>query len=756
MNRNRNFRGILPRLKRAESPAHPPVRIPANFIWRALLGVGTVAVFALLMSVHFLPDRISMRVGDRSPMVIRATRSVRYIDSEATLRRKEFAADQVEGVYEADRPALAQAINKVSELFRDVRAIREDPELSTDQEKARTLRTRLGRVFLGQSPARLISMRSESLTSLEKQAKHLVEAEMSDRIRPGTDDLLHARLDLERAARKAISAADDAGILIAVGTEALRPNAIHNASRTDRSRHSARRAATPVWRNIAVGDVIIRPGDFFTQQHFDQCVALGLVSSRVDPITAVSLLGLAAGLTAIVLVYIRRRDAELYGDTRRLAMLAAISVSCVAGLKIFGAVFGVPLYGVQFAYLGMMMVVAAGMLLAVLLTPSLAMLVTALMSVVTGLILNHELRFSVMTLVSSLVGINAVLGIRDRSQLLRAALAVAAANVAMVWILGGLLGDNMPEMLSGSVGAAAAAIFAVLLFWFGIAVLEKPFGVLTPALLLELSAPDRPLLRELAAAAPGTYAHSIMVGNLSEAAADCVGADSLFCRVASYYHDIGKIRRPHCFVENQGAENIHDSLTPSLSALIISSHVRDGVHMSDQHRLPSQIRDIIAEHHGTSLIRYFYHQALAASCQGGKESEVCEEQFRYEGPRPRTRESGIIMLADTVEAAARSLERPTTARIQGLVSNLIRDKIADGQLDDCELTFRDIQSIEAAFTRILTAVLHRRMEYPGLPDLPPDPSAQVVVADGGDDFERVGAADSDERSFESSPGRAEA
>ena len=670
-----------------------------------------------------------MRVGDRSPMVIRATRSVRFIDTEATIRRKEFAADQVDAVYDADRTALARSTARVNELFDEMRTIRQSADLSTPSDRLNALKSRFKGIFPDPLPRRILEVSDEHLIRLEDFTRKLTQAEMTDRIRPDTDDLLHARLDLERMARRTLTSAGDAGIVIAAGADAIRPNVILNSVRTERARSVARRAAVPVWRLLSVGDVIIRPGEIFTQQHYDQCAALGLVSARVDPITAVSLIGLAAGMAAIVLIYIWRRDPALYQDTRRLAMLAAISISCIAGLKTFGAVFGVPIYGVQFAYLGMMMVVGAGMLIAVLLTPSLAMLVTALLSVVTGLILNHEIRFSVMTLISSLVGINAVLGIRDRSQLLRASLAVAAANVAMVWILGGLLGDSLTDIVTGSFGGAAAAIFAVLLFWFGIAVLEKPFEVLTPTLLLELSAPDRPLLRELAAAAPGTYAHSIMVGNLAEAAAESVGADSLFCRVASYYHDVGKIRRPHCFVENQGAENIHDTLTPSLSALIIASHVRDGVYMAEQHKLPMQIRDVIREHHGTSLIRYFYHQALAARCEGAKESEVLESQFRYEGPKPRTRESGIIMLADTVEAAARSLERPTPARLESLVETLIRDKIADGQLDDCELTFRDVQSIECAFIRILSAVLHRRMEYPGLPEIPAAPDAEAVVAD---------------------------
>ena len=319
-----------------------------------------------------------------------------------------------------------------------------------------------------------------------------------------------------------------------------------------------------------------------------------------------------------------------------------------------------------------------------------------------------------MTLISSLIGIYSVSNIRARGHLLRATLAIGTANVALVWILGGLLKDSINEVLSGSAWAVLSAGFAVGIFWFAVTLLERPFGILTHAWLLELSASDRPLLRELCLTAPGTYAHSIMVGNLAEAGAEAIGADSLFCRVASYYHDIGKIKRPHCFIENQHAENIHNKLNPSLSALIISSHVRDGLEIADQHKLPVQFKDVIAQHHGTSLIRYFYHQALAITGDE-REDPVLEQHFRYDGPRPQTRESGIIMLADTVEAAARCIDKPNPARIQGLIETLIHDKLTDGQLDECDLTFKDIGKIQAAFTRILSAMLHGRIDYPDMP-----------------------------------------
>ena len=252
----------------------------------------------------------------------------------------------------------------------------------------------------------------------------------------------------------------------------------------------------------------------------------------------------------------------------------------------------------------------------------------------------------------------------------------------------------------------------MFLFWFGVLMLERPFGILTRSSLLELSAFDRPLLQQLCAVAPGTYAHSMLVGTLAESGAQAIGADALLCRVGGYYHDIGKMKRPDFFVENQRRGNVHGRLSPSLSALIITAHVRDGVEMSQDQKLPKEIRDIIGQHHGTTLIRYFYHQALA-DCESLQEvPDGLEERFRYPGPKPQTREAAIVMLADSVEAAARSIDKPSQERLEALIEGIVRDKIDDKQLEESPLTFRDVQKISEAFLHVLTAMMHGRIEYP--------------------------------------------
>jgi putative nucleotidyltransferase with HDIG domain len=251
---------------------------------------------------------------------------------------------------------------------------------------------------------------------------------------------------------------------------------------------------------------------------------------------------------------------------------------------------------------------------------------------------------------------------------------------------------------------------APLLALGAIHVLQYPFDIATPSRLLELSNPNnQPLLHELLSKAPGTYHASLMVASLAESAAQAVGADPLLCRVAAYYHDVGKLKRPNFFVENQyplGITNIHERLSPSLSNLVVASHVKDGVELARRHRLPSVVCDLIAQHHGTTL-SFFYRQAVTRG------AGVSAEQYRYQGPRPQSKEAGILMLADAAQAAVQSLRQPSPAAMETTIKSLVRERLDDGQLDDCGLTLRDVHRVTQCFIRVLgNLFFHARIEYP--------------------------------------------
>jgi putative nucleotidyltransferase with HDIG domain len=289
---------------------------------------------------------------------------------------------------------------------------------------------------------------------------------------------------------------------------------------------------------------------------------------------------------------------------------------------------------------------------------------------------------------------------------------VGLAQLAATWAVSLVAGGALEETLWNSLWSLGNGVMAGFAVSGILPVVERPMGLTTGISLLEMADLNQPILKQMAIEAPGTLNHSLNVGTLAEAAAATVGANSILARVGAYYHDLGKLRKPHYFVENQGgAESRHDSLSPRLSTLIITAHAKDGVAIGAELGLPRSILDIIAEHHGTTLVEYFYKQALEKKAADPDGNEVDEESFRYPGPRPRTAEAGIVMLADCVESASRSLADATPGKIESMVARIVAARLDDGQFDDCPLTLRDLRKIERSLTKGLGAIYHSRISY---------------------------------------------
>jgi len=313
------------------------------------------------------------------------------------------------------------------------------------------------------------------------------------------------------------------------------------------------------------------------------------------------------------------------------------------------------------------------------------------------------------------VGAHRVARCEQRSILVKAGLTVGGVNLLMIFSYYLISGDPfkmalLSDLIMGFFGGALTSVLVL-----GIApIVESFFGYTTDIKLLELANMDNPILKDVILQAPGTYHHSIIVGSLAEAGAKSIAANPLLARVSAYYHDIGKLKKPLYFIENAGgADNKHDHLTPSMSSLILISHVKDGVELARENHLGQRIAHIIQQHHGTSLISYFYQKAKEK--ENPEMGLLNEEDFRYPGPKPQTKEAGIVMLADAVEAASRTLSEPTPSRIRGLVQRITNSIFLDGQLEECELTLKDLQKIEEGFSRILTAIFHQRIDYPAPP-----------------------------------------
>lgn len=546
----------------------------------------------------------------------------------------------------------------------------------------------------------------------------------AERARTLLSDLLARPSDQESA----ILGPRQQNAFVEIASALIDENYVYDARATQAEIERARQAVEPVTRvSYQKGQKIVARGERVTED--DVAVLKAMVDARSQTNRLVVVAGLLAFTVLIVgfLWMFSNRDVRkmLRGD-RDLALFGLVALIQIALVEMLAQVMdGVLTVWESVPEIAFYLAIPFGMgamLIRLFLSVEAAVFFSALVSLLAGLAFHErvlpgwETTFPqivvIYALLTSLAGTYAMHDIRQRTSLLRAGFFVgfvsAITIVSLAMIDGGRLDTTL---LSMALAGLVAGVFDYLLVLALTPALEYSFGYTTDIKLLELANITQPALKELSMKAPGTYHHSVMVGNLAEAAAESIGANPLLTRVGAYYHDLGKMRNPRYFAENQAGDNPHDKLKPQMSALIIKSHVKDGIDVAHGHRLPQDIIDFVPQHHGTALIGYFYARAKEMATL----EEVDEADYRYPGPRPQKRETALVMLADGVEAAARSLPEPTPARIKGLVKKIINGKFVDGQLDECDLTLRDLHEIERSFTRILVSMYHVRPEYPKIP-----------------------------------------
>jgi putative nucleotidyltransferase with HDIG domain len=349
------------------------------------------------------------------------------------------------------------------------------------------------------------------------------------------------------------------------------------------------------------------------------------------------------------------------------------------------------------------------MLLGILFDSGVGVVGTMIIALLLGSNMEFNFTFTALTLIVGVVAIYSVTHIRVRNHIFKAILYILMAYFFTIFAFGMMRYDELHELVETFLYIIPNAILSGFITYMSLGIFERIFDITTDITLLELSDLNHPLLKELTQRAPGTFHHSIIVGNLAESGAKAINANSLLARVGSYYHDIGKMNKPEYFIENQkGSENRHDSLAPNMSALILSTHVKEGIEMAEEYKLPKIIRDFIPEHHGNSLMKYFFNRATKVK----DSKEINEADYRYPGPRPQSKETALVMLADTVEAATRTIKNPSPSRVRKLVEDLVEEKFLSGELDDSELTMRDLNSITDGFMSVLLGIYHDRVEYP--------------------------------------------
>ncbi len=669
-----------------------------------ILGAGVFLLIYSFLLFSIVPLGISVELGIPSPKTVYAPREV--IDYYTTNKLREEAAMAVSEAFDYDSEVLDEGRDLLYGFFQQVSEVREMDDLSGEEKRA-LLRKKIDNKNIPEdSIAALLALGEDRLGELQSRVEKIFREITSQGIKENGE---------QAALRQAFQ---DINLLsfppeIRQGMEMLlypllRPNMIYNEKTTEANREFARQSLEPV--RILKNSLIVQEGEKITEKHLAQLEALGFLGPRVYASGYIGLFLLLMAFYLVVILYLYLFNEEIWDNTTHLALLSLIVVLTL----IFG------LAGRYFS--SYLIPVAMGsILITILFNSRLAIFMNIILSLLLGFIVDGEFSLIIITILGGLAAIYSVSRLQRRFDLAKAGLYVAAVNMVLIiatflffkgfQLQYEYLREFSVSVLAGIGSGLFSAVMAIGLLPF----LESAFGLTTAVTLLELTDPGHPLLRKLLMDTPGTYHHSIMVGNLAEAAAEAIHADPLLSRVAAFYHDIGKIRRPFFFVENQlTGKNPHNKISPNLSALIIRSHVKDGLELAREAKLPLPVREIIQQHHGTTLISFFYQQAVDKMGKDKTEKSISlpEEEFRYEGPLPQTKEAAILLLADSVEAAVRSLPHPVAGRIESMIRRIIKEKLNDGQFDEAPLTLKDLDKIGDTFLHILLGFYHQRIEYP--------------------------------------------
>ncbi len=654
-----------------------------------------VSLFFILLT-NLKPEKFDLEVEQKAPEDIQAPKDIE--DKVSTERAKQKVADMVVPIYKLNPGVHVEVKKDIENFFLLVYRLRNDEEL-IETEKIAQL-TSKNDLNIGMVNTKVaITAPLERLEYLESYINEIVIQNMNAGIK--VEDLQKQKSSIKEYITNLDEFDEELkDLAVSVIYATIRPNKFLDEDATDKEIELAKENVDKVI--IRKGDNIIREGEVITDDKLELLRELGILTdeSRFDFVLYIGIAAIILIIECLIIAYIAVFNKELLAKPKKLLMIYIIFIST---LIIARVVQGISIYLIPIA--------TSAMLLSILLESRLALLINLCLTILISIITGNNIIFIAMALAGGTVGAFSVINTQQRSNIFVSGLAISIVNMITIVGIGFINSSEIMETLAFGFYGLLNGLFCSVLTVGSLPAWESIFNIVTPLKLLELSNPNQPILKKLLMEAPGTYHHSIIVGNLSESAADALGVNSLLARAGAFYHDIGKTRRPYFFKENQlTSDNPHDKLDPYLSSAIIKDHVKDGVELAKKYKLPVEIRDFIEQHHGTTLVAYFYHEAKIA--EDG--ININEKDFRYEGPKPQTKETAIVMIADSVEAAVRSLSSPTQEKVEELIEKIIQDKLKDGQLDESNITLKELYKIKKSFLKVILSIFHERIEYPDL------------------------------------------
>jgi putative nucleotidyltransferase with HDIG domain len=679
--------------------------------------MATTLIVYLILSSVVVSKKYNFQVGEIAKVDIKAPRDVE--DKVLTQKRIEEELKHIQETYTYNSNIRKNAIDNINKLFEVIKKINEanppySPSSGDDSEKIKSEQEKINGVklkkFKEESPIEnlsienyemLLSLNDTQLNSLNegiiKCMNDLYDTTPIYENKP--QDIFTAQNYITTTFNSSSYAKDVKDLAMAIGYSQTKATYFIDHEKTEEARQNVRKNVTPV--TYKKDQTIIAEGQPITESQIELLNELGLLDNDKSSGIYLNLvlLVVVGGILGIQLMYIKEKRRDIYEDNSKFLLINLLTVLTVVLARVFILVSP---YTIPFACISIL----------------LSVLIDSKTSVTIGILnvifLSFIVKFSVdLTLIAML---NAVIvpmilkKVQQRNDILYSCVIIGVVNVIFTGTMGYLLSTNVSSIINKAMLTGVSAIVSGILAIGILPFLENIFDIITNIKLLELANPNHPLMRRLLLEAPGTYHHSVLVANLAEMAAENVGANPILARVAAYYHDVGKLERPYYFKENQiGIANPHDDMSPALSSAIILSHVEDGVKLAEKYNLPEVITDVVREHHGDSLAKYFY---ITMRNNSENPDDINEADYRYGGPPPRTKESTIIMLADGVEASVRSINKPNKKKIEDMVNNIIKGRIDENQFVNSDLTFKDLEKIRESFLKVLSGIYHERIEYP--------------------------------------------
>ena len=681
----------------------------------AIILLGSVVLFGLF-ALACVSDRYSLQVGDIAHQTITATKDVE--DTVTTEQHRKAAAAAVEASYHLQEGATEEVLMALEDLFAELALVQqygqnlrnaaESPMLSTirsytSEEIAYAQSMVKGITLTSYQTRVLLGTQAESFNTMVSEVRSAVENALNTTIREG--QVSTSISNINAICKYRVDSDLTNSIVPVVLNAVIKPNMVVDEMATEAARQAARDSVEPVI--YKQGQNIVREGERVSSYQIAMLSALGLLDTTSIDLTVYGGAALIVVATVILMVLmLHMLNPDVLREPRQVIVIMLVMIISM-GLGVISVKL-ISVYLVPVALGAMLLTGLLGARTGLTAGIALSVILASLAAGSNGAYSEEMVHLLLNGVIGSTVAVKFLAGKPQRVRTVICGVLVAGVNLVLMLAQGLMTASDLHNTMSNAVWSMAGGVISGLIAVGFQPVFEAAFNLATPSKLLELANPNQPLLRRLLIEAPGTYHHAIIVANLSEAAAEKIGANPLLARTGAYFHDIGKLKRPLYFKENQRGDNPHDRTDAYVSAAIVTAHTSDGLALAQKHHLPPEIQRIIVEHHGDTPVMYFYHKALQQA--DGKPVDI--KDFRYGGSRPSTKESAIVMLADTIEAAVRSMADPTPQAIQRFIERLVRGKIEDGQLSNSPLSLLDIDGICEAFSSVLSGVFHERIEYP--------------------------------------------